>query len=602
VVAGEVGRRRGEFNRLPVGPVGKHVRVAGDSNLVALVEVQLSTRLLRAYLVDNSRDSKVLAEILHSVYGATRAKPMVIISKFLALRHCVELPAASPGCQNLADLVQVQGDEEEQVQVYNCLVDRAGVDGVVVAESQEVAGALCQAPRRATSIAVTLDWYKYHPPTNSTAFRSFYMVKAPALLLSPTGAQEQWKARQGELEEAERLKQVTAREVEELVRRRVEMEREAKVEREELERVRKREADVKAKLRREQQRRDEEKVPVTVEVQVEQKRREEGELVEVIKAKEEAVIKVDLAIVAVEEEETEEAQRMVGVSEVEMEVRRRLEEVQAAVLAMETRRAREEEKLQAVVAEETVLAAEVGRMEEVVAGLEKEARAATGGEEVEVEESVEKLTARINTLAAERLGREVGDYGTAALERYKELAAEIQTKGRRVAELRVLHTELQEQMERRRELFKSLREKVVDMVERRFAVLAAGSLGAMHLRLRIDPVKKQLGFTFGPEQRSSSVGSMSGGEKSYSQLCLILSLWYFMATPFRCLDEWDVFLDSVNRAAIGAELTKFAKAQEGVIQFIFLSPQGAVEAPEEAGQEFRVFTLGQGGGEGGPDS
>ena len=29
------------------------------------------------------------------------------------------------------------------------------------------------------------------------------------------------------------------------------------------------------------------------------------------------------------------------------------------------------------------------------------------------------------------------------------------------------------------------------------------------------------------------------------------------STRARCLDEWDVFLDSVNRATIGAELARF---------------------------------------------
>lgn len=36
--------------------------------------------------------------------------------------------------------------------------------------------------------------------------------------------------------------------------------------------------------------------------------------------------------------------------------------------------------------------------------------------------------------------------------------------------------------------------------------------------------------------------SLSGGEKSFSTICLLLSLWDNMTVPFRALDEFDVFM------------------------------------------------------------
>lgn len=39
--------------------------------------------------------------------------------------------------------------------------------------------------------------------------------------------------------------------------------------------------------------------------------------------------------------------------------------------------------------------------------------------------------------------------------------------------------------------------------------------------------------------------TLSGGEKSFSQICLLLALWEAMGSPIRCLDELYVTLHPV---------------------------------------------------------
>lgn len=44
--------------------------------------------------------------------------------------------------------------------------------------------------------------------------------------------------------------------------------------------------------------------------------------------------------------------------------------------------------------------------------------------------------------------------------------------------------------------------------------------------------------------------SLSGGEKSYSTVCLLLSIWESMGTPFRALDEFDVFMVNIPSLSV----------------------------------------------------
>ncbi|KAJ3341937.1 Structural maintenance of chromosomes protein 6 [Gonapodya sp. JEL0774] len=65
--------------------------------------------------------------------------------------------------------------------------------------------------------------------------------------------------------------------------------------------------------------------------------------------------------------------------------------------------------------------------------------------------------------------------------------------------------------------------------------------------------------------------TLSGGEKSFSQVCLLLAMWEAMGSPVRCLDEFDVFMDAVNRNMALKMMSEFARSSEA--QYIFITPQ-----------------------------
>ncbi|KAF9564176.1 hypothetical protein CPC08DRAFT_272145 [Agrocybe pediades] len=66
--------------------------------------------------------------------------------------------------------------------------------------------------------------------------------------------------------------------------------------------------------------------------------------------------------------------------------------------------------------------------------------------------------------------------------------------------------------------------------------------------------------------------SLSGGEKSFSTICLLLSLWECIGCPLRCLDEFDVFMDAVNRRISMKMMIDTANTSDKK-QYILITPQ-----------------------------
>ncbi|KAL8866922.1 MAG: hypothetical protein Q9198_008708 [Flavoplaca austrocitrina] len=95
-----------------------------------------------------------------------------------------------------------------------------------------------------------------------------------------------------------------------------------------------------------------------------------------------------------------------------------------------------------------------------------------------------------------------------------------------------------------------------------------GRLLANHKEKKLDLVVKTDPTKVG---RGREAKTLSGGEKSFSTICLLLSLWDAMGAPVRCLDEFDVFMDSVNREVSMRKMIEAARYSIGK-QFVLITP------------------------------
>ncbi|KAJ4348512.1 Structural maintenance of chromosomes protein 6 [Didymosphaeria variabile] len=114
-------------------------------------------------------------------------------------------------------------------------------------------------------------------------------------------------------------------------------------------------------------------------------------------------------------------------------------------------------------------------------------------------------------------------------------------------------------------------------------------------KLKVEHKKKALEMTIQPDsnvdgEAARQTKTLSGGEKSFSTICLLLALWDAMGSPLRCLDEFDVFMDSVNRD-ISMEMIIGAARNARGRQYILITPQAMNNKNVKSMQDVTVIKM-----------
>ncbi|KAF2084517.1 dna repair protein rad18 [Saccharata proteae CBS 121410] len=192
-------------------------------------------------------------------------------------------------------------------------------------------------------------------------------------------------------------------------------------------------------------------------------------------------------------------------------------------------------------------------------------------------ETVESLERKFQELEKEvkRAQREVGGTREQLSEKVVEARRDLLQAEKGAKALEKLSEEFKRTLNERRSRLAKFRVLIADRAKITFTYL----LSDRKFRgvLSIDSKSKQLDISVEPDMTTRGgegrqTKTLSGGEKSFSTVCLLLSLWDAMGAPTRCLDEFDVFMDSVNR---DISMKMIIGACRGSVsrQFIFITPQ-----------------------------
>ncbi|KAI4467367.1 structural maintenance of chromosomes 56 smc5 smc6 [Holotrichia oblita] len=171
-IVNAIHRNEKKFTHLPRGPLGAFINIR-DKKWDVAIEGYIGTGLLRSFTVDNKKDNAILMEIFNR-HCTSGQKPMVITSKFFNRVHNIvsNLVRADRDCISLYDAIDIKDPV-----VANCLIDQMSIESILLIPSTERAIELLSNQNRVPrncSQGVTVKGDKYYPDPNYKTYASRY--------------------------------------------------------------------------------------------------------------------------------------------------------------------------------------------------------------------------------------------------------------------------------------------------------------------------------------------------------------------------------------------------------------------------------------------
>ncbi|GBF90900.1 structural maintenance of chromosomes [Raphidocelis subcapitata] len=244
-------------------------------------------------------------------------------------------------------------------------------------------------------------------------------------------------------------------------------------------------------------------------------------------------------------------------------------------------------------------------------GLSAEERAARV--EKELQESAVKLDIdtidRMHQAVERAIQAALSDAGGSLMEleaHEERLAAAVGADERLVGNVRDVHRRTKSALQRRKRGYDSLFNSVQQSVSQRFMgymqrrkhkgkVRIYEAAQELKLLVKMNDSGKDNDEGGRASKPVQDLKQLSGGERSYTSVAFMLALGEYVEAPFRCMDEYDVFMDAVNRRVATETLLEFA-LDKGTVQHIFLTPQdiSAIQDARKHLEERRKRPLGEG--------
>lgn len=163
----------------------------------------------------------------------------------------------------------------------------------------------------------------------------------------------------------------------------------------------------------------------------------------------------------------------------------------------------------------------------------------------------------------------------AAYQKHHRAKKQLEGKMKQIKEVDKVSHDLKEDMTKRKQRWRQFRKHIANTTDMKFDEIlnrkgSSGTVEFDHKSNQLDLVVQKDSADANSQQKD--VKALSGGERSFTTIALLLALGESLETPFRILDEFDIFLDPITRKLTIESLIEMAKGLPHR-QFIFITPQ-----------------------------
>uniref|UniRef100_A0A8D0GAF5 Structural maintenance of chromosomes protein 6 n=1 Tax=Sphenodon punctatus TaxID=8508 RepID=A0A8D0GAF5_SPHPU len=565
----EEGYRQGRFKHKPIGPIGAFIHLK-DAELALGVEACLKS-LLQAFCCDNHKDERML-QALMSKYCLSGHRPQIIVSNFREEVYDVQRRAVDhPEFPSILAALEI-----DNAVVANCLIDMRNIESILLIKKNDVARKVMQKnqPPRNCKEAFTAD--------GDQVFQSRYYSSdytRPRFLSRDVEAdishlEKEVENNMAQLSTFQKRLCAIANEIrqnEDLLNnhRRHHKESQSKIrviklEITDLENVEEHQSVDISTLEDEAQ--ENKSKMENVKQVMQQRKGKMEELKHILKEAEHKLEEIKEKIHQLEDE----------AGPVKEELSQADSEVDNSKRYMQHYQGKLKEHLESIKKCKEQLAAKETGIKETIAKASK-----IHPERIEVKRTVKSLDAQMNRLR-ERINSERDRSGDREeiISQLQEAKEKYQDADSKVKNLKKFIKLLDDMMDQRCKSYQQFRRFLSLRCKYYFDYLL--SQRSFSGKMDFNHKNETLSITVQPGEGNKAVlddmKSLSGGERSFSTVCFILSLWSAIDSPFRCLDEFDVFMDMVNRRIAMDMILKTADSQR-YRQFILLTPQNMSSLP-----------------------